>query len=86
MQELNYAECSNITIQHKKEELFKLKQVNFWQFFVLDFIVLVACLVLAVILLRQKEKHSFEFTTVGCMSLSFFIWVCFHFDDQFNDG
>ena len=59
-------------------------QINLYQFLVTDSILLVASLLLAVYLLVQKERNLFEIRIVGCMSISYLIWVPDHFDFMFN--
>ena len=56
-----------------------------YQFLVLDSIVLITAFFLAIYLLRQKEKHSFEYKIVGCMFLSYLIWELINIDRILNN-
>ena len=50
----------------------------------MDFINLIATLILAIFLSRQRKKYTFEVKIISCMSLSYLIWTLNHIDCSFN--
>ena len=80
MQVTNQTDCSLQSLDEMKNSLEIQSQINLYQFLITDSIVLLATLSLAVTLFRQKEKNLFEIRIVGCMGISFLIWVFDHID------
>ena len=51
----------------------------------MDSINLIATLILAIFILRQRKKYTFEVKIISCMTLSYLIWVLNAFDHSFNE-